>query len=108
MLQEKEKRQQLLNFLDNRAFDPILEAIPEHYSSDKDRKMLEDVQEITRYEKDMFHFQLTTAQQIKDQFIREMTRDNSGRISRELEDLELPRFQEIKSQFLNLCNELKI
>jgi hypothetical protein len=51
MAAKKDKREELLNFIDKNAFDPILKASPKKYS-DKDREKLEDIQRKTQNEKD--------------------------------------------------------
>ncbi|KMQ51776.1 hypothetical protein CHISP_1272 [Chitinispirillum alkaliphilum] len=108
MTPEKLKKQQLLDFLDSKIFDPVLEALPEQYSTEREKKMLIDVQEIARYEKDHYHFQLMSAKEIKEEYLKEVSRDGGGRISRELEDLELPKLHLFREQFLDLCRELQI
>ena len=108
MNQGKVKRLKLLEFLDSRIFDPVLEAQSDHYFSQREKQMLKDVQEVARYDKDHYHFQLATAEAVKNEFIRETTQQEIGRIARELEDLNLPRIHLFKDQFLQLCRELGV
>lgn len=98
----------MLNFLDSNIFDPVLEALAQQYSTDREKQMLKDVQEVARYDKDHYHFQLATAEEIKREFIREMAQQESGRIARELQELELPRIHLFKGHFLDLCKELGV
>jgi hypothetical protein len=108
MEDEKDKRRQLLDFLDDRVFDPVLEALPEQYSSERDRRMLFEVKRIAEKKKERFHSQELSSGQIREQYFREMFFETSGKIGRELEDLELPRLLELKEQFLKVCQELNV
>jgi hypothetical protein len=108
MEEEKTKRRQLLDFLDSRVFDPVLEALPEQYSSERDRRRLFEVKRIAEKKKERFHRQELSAAQIREQYFREMFFETSGKIGRELEDLELPRLLELKEQFLKICQDLNV
>ena len=108
MQEDREKRQVLLEFLDSKAFDPVLEAMPEQYSSERDRKMLEDVKKTIVTEKETFHKNDLTPEQVRQHFIREMYFETSGKLGKELEDLELPRLLQLREKFLQLCDELQL
>ena len=47
-MSKQEAREQLLDLLDKKAFNPILKASPDDYSSDADKKKLQEVQRTTR------------------------------------------------------------
>jgi hypothetical protein len=105
---DNKKKELLLEFLDKNVFDPVLEAVPEQYSSERDRKMLKIVQQNVKNEKDLFHQFPFTAQEIRNQYFRELYFEARGRNGRELEDLELPRFVQLREQFIDLCKNLQL
>lgn len=102
------KKETLLDFLDRKVFDPVLEAMPEQYSSEYDQKMLFVVQEKVKGERKLFHSTVLTAQEIKNQYFRELYFEGRGEIGKVLEDLELPRFLQLREQFIDLCRGLKL
>jgi hypothetical protein len=104
----RETRQQLLDFLDSKVLDPILEALPEQYSSERDRKMLQEVKMKIADEKAFFHKNDLSPEQIREQYFRELYFEVNGKIGKELEDLELPRLRQLRDQFLCLCKELQM
>ena len=58
------KREELLKFLNQKVFDPILRALPGDYKSEDLKKKLNDVKRRTESEKHIFH-ELQTAEQVK-------------------------------------------
>lgn len=107
-MRNKEIREQLLEFLDRHAFNPILEAMPDQYSSERDRSMLYEVKRIAAMEKERFYKNSQTAVEIRDQYFKELIMETSGKTGRELEDLELPRLLQLREKFVQLCRELNI
>lgn len=105
---EDKKREALLDFLDKKVFDPVMEAIPELYSSERDRRMLNTVQEKMKINRKRFHESDLTAQGIREQFFRELYFEGRSRIGKVLEDLELPRFVQLRGQFIDLCDMLEL
>src|SRR4051812_33331464 len=59
-------KQQLLHFLDQHVFNPILKASPKG-KSDADERKLKDVQDKTRSERDRFHH-YSSAREIVDNY----------------------------------------
>jgi len=108
MDEEKRKRIELLEFLDRKAFDPILEAFPGMYSSERDRQILGEVQREIRIERDRFHNEFLTAVEVRNNYLRDVYLERTGKIGRELEDLELPRFTTIERDFLQLCDDMNL
>lgn len=105
---EEKKRDALLEFLDKKVFDPVLEAIPELYSSERDRRMLNSVQEKVKVNRERFHESYLTAEAIRDQYFRELYFEGRSRLGKVLEDLELPRFVQLRGQFIDLCDLLEL
>lgn len=102
------KKELLLEFLDKRVFDPVLEATPDLYSSERDKANLELVKMNIERERDYFHNRSLSAEEIKNHYFRELYYESRHSIGKELEDLELPRFIELRDEFVSLCDELHI
>jgi hypothetical protein len=102
------KKEALLDFLDKKVFEPVLEAIPELYSSERDRRRLQAVKEDVKEEWTRFHCNFLTAEEIKNQYFRELYFEGQEKLGKELEDLELPRFRELRSEFVELCKLLRL
>lgn len=108
MENDKEKRELLLDFVDQKIFNPVLNARPEQYSSERDRRILKHVKESVSIGKKRFHIRSKNAIQVRENYIREMYYETNGEIGKKLEDLELPRFIQLRSQFENFCEKLNI
>jgi|SRR5690554_5522009 len=108
MENDKKKRELLLEFVDQKIFDPVLNARPEQYSSERDRRILMHVKESVLIGKKRFHIRSKSAIQVRENYIRELYYETNGKIGKELEDLELPRFIQLRSQFEMLCEKLNI
>jgi hypothetical protein len=54
MQQVQDNRSRLLEFIDQKVLDPVLEALPEQYSSERDRRLLLMVQKRAAKEKKNF------------------------------------------------------
>jgi hypothetical protein len=94
---------ELLNFLDNHVFNPILKASSDRYS-EADQKKLEDVQQRTKSEKDRFH-RYRNAQAIIDNYKDDLHSPTAKRVNSELEKLKLPTLPSVKEEFLRLAGE---
>jgi hypothetical protein len=86
---QKEKTQALIDFLDQKVFNPIMEARPELYSSEREQKMLDYVKKFTSTEIEYFHKKDNSPEQIKEMFFRELYYETSGVLGKDREDLEL-------------------
>jgi len=96
-------KQELINFLNKRVFDPILNASPSDYS-DADQKKLKDVQDRTRSEKDRFHH-YSSASEVIDNYKSDLHSSTAKRVNRELEQLKLPTLPSVKDEFLEVAGE---
>lgn len=108
MQQIQDKRSRLLEFIDQKILDPVLEALPEQYSSERDRKLLLMIQKLSAKEKEEFHDKRLTDSQIVEKYFRRIYWETHLRFGKQLEDLELPRFLQLREQFLQLCAELQL
>ena len=107
-MRDHDKREQLLEFLDKKVFDPVLEATPQQYSSERDRKLLSEIQKKAALEKDLLHEQARTAEEVRNYYLKDLYYELVGRDGKALEDLELPRLREVRNEFLVMCEQLEI
>lgn len=98
-------KQELLRFLNQKVFDPILKASPDRYSKG-DQKQLKDVQDRTRSEKDRFHG-YSSAKEIVDNYKSDLHSSTAKRVNSELEKLKLPSLPSVKDEFLQLAEDEK-
>ncbi len=96
-------KQELLRFLDQHVFDPILRASPNKYE-EKDQKKLKDVQDRTRSEKERFYGYHDTDQVIEN-YKRDLHSSTAKRVNKELEQLKLPTLPSVEDEFLKAAGE---
>jgi hypothetical protein len=99
-------RNELLEFLDRRAFEPVLRARPEHYPEPQ-RSKLEDVQRRTRTEIERFH-RYGSARDIVANVKRDLDSEPARKVHAELKELGLPTLDDIKDEFLKLAGDLRV
>jgi hypothetical protein len=107
MAEKKEKREALLKFIDKNAFDPILHTSPAKYK-EADRKKLEDIQRKTQNEKDQFHKEYKTAEEVKKNYLSDVQSRAAVKVNKELEHLNLPTLPDLKDKFMKLCKDLEV
>jgi hypothetical protein len=104
MAADQNAREKLVQFLDQKAFDPILRASPDRYSAnDKDR--LEHVKEATERTKQRYHHDYTSAAEVCARFRGDLSSSSAQRVQRELEQLGLPTLHDIADEFKALCRD---
>lgn len=94
-------KQELLHFLDQHVFDPILKASPNRYS-ETDRERLKDVQDRTKSEKERFHH-YSSATEIFANYKSDLHSPTGRRVNSELEKLKLPTLPSVKDAFVKLA-----
>lgn len=108
MATDKQKRSKLVSFLDEKAFDPILRASEDKYSSEDQKQKLEDVKKSTRSEKKRFHDDYGSASEVKENYLSDLNSRTAKKKNAELEELGLPTLPRFKTEFLDLCSELDV
>jgi len=103
----KDKRKELLNFIDKNAFDPILKASPNRLS-EQDKGKLEDIQRKTENEKKQFHKEYKTAEEVKKNYLSDVRSKAAVKVNKELEHLNLPTLPQLKDEFMELCKKLDV
>jgi len=101
------KRKELLKFLNQKVFDPILRALPEDYESEDLKKKLSNVKRHTESEKHLFH-EFQTAEEVKKNYLINMDFRTAKKIDHELDELKLPSLPKVKDEFLGLCEKLRV
>jgi hypothetical protein len=101
------KRKELLNFLNQKVFDPILQALPEDYKSEVLKGKLSNVKRRTESEKHLFH-DFQTAEEVKKNYLADLDFRKSKKIDHELDELKLPSLTKIRDEFLGLCKKLRV
>lgn len=102
-----EKREKLLDFLDKKAFDPVLQASPDRFEG-RERDMYKDVRRSTESEKKRFHDDYRTARDVRDNYMSDLTSETGKRKTHELEQLRLPALSHFRQEFQQLCNDLGV
>ncbi len=106
-MNDEEKRRRLLQFLDKKAFEPILRRSADDYPGEK-KKRFEDVKRSTESERERFHRKYRSAAEVKENYLSDLNSKTAKKKNAELEDLGLPRLPEFREEFLDLCNELQV
>lgn len=99
-------KEKLVEFLDRKAFDPVLKARPERYPENQKPK-LDHVQRATRAEKERFH-QYGSAREVVDMFKDDLHSEPAKKVHRELHELGLPTLNDVRGEFENLASELGV
>ncbi len=82
-------RQKLLDFLNRKAFDPVLNGSPDHNKSEADKKALEHVQRGTKSEKERYA-SYESAQKVKEMFEDDLNSEPAKKIQPSLTSSTCP------------------
>ncbi len=104
----KHAREQLLDLLDKKAFDPILKASPNAYKSEREKQQLRDLQEATQHTQQSYYQKYTTAQEARDNFRRDLSSTAAKKVHHQLHELGLPTLEDIKGEFEQLADDLGV
>ena len=105
---DDKKRNQLLEFLDKNAFNPILRASRDNFKGEILQREFDNVKRSTESEKYRFHDQYQTAAEVKSNYLSDLNSKTAHKKNKELEDLGLPQLPQFRDEFINLCNRLGI
>jgi hypothetical protein len=90
-------KDELVRFLDERVFNPILKASPERYSGKK-QDDLKYVQDRTKSEQERFH-KYGSADEVLRMYKDDVHSENAREVNRKLEELGLPRLADVRDEF---------
>lgn len=105
---EKSKKKQLVEFLEEKAFEPVIKTRGTNYKGDPEKKMLEHVKRSTRAEEKRYREQYRTASEVKQRFFDDLTSRPAKKVDEELKQLGLPRLPDMKDEFLHLCDRIGV
>lgn len=99
-------RKKLLDLLDKKAFDPVLQASPDDYKGD-DKQKLKDLQKTTQSTKESYH-EYGSAEKVREMFRDDLSSDAAQKVHKQLRDLGLPTLQDVKPEFEKLADEVGV
>lgn len=99
-------RQRLLEFLDERVFQPTLTADPLAYVTAEDRKLLRSVQKRVHETRVRYFADYSNAGQVKANFIQDLNSKPGQQLAADMWVLKLTRFEDVRPEFLALCKQL--
>lgn len=101
-----EARRQLVDFVVERAFDPVMKAKPDG-RSESERRKLKDVREATRAEIERFR-DYDSAREVLVNFRRDLDSEPAEKIHAELKALDLPTINDIRDEFEEKAKKLGV
>lgn len=101
-------KDRLVNLLDRKAFQPVLDAAPDDYSSDADKRALSDVQDATRRTQKRYREQYGSADEVWENFQDDLSSDEAQEVHRRLERLGLPTLKDVQGEAERLAGDLGI
>ncbi|WP_137389624.1 hypothetical protein [Rhodoligotrophos defluvii] len=96
----------LVDFLDRKAFEPVLRADPDRYSESQ-RAKLEDVKRATESERERFR-NYESAEKVYQMYRDDLSSEPAQEVDRELRDLNLPTLKDVREEFEQLAEELGV
>ena len=102
----QDRKKELLDFLDRRAFDPVIRTKENNFSG-KNRAAAKHAKTATMKEKDRFHH-YGSAEEVVVNFKRDLHSKAAKRVNKELESLHLPQLSDVQDEFYRLCERLKV
>lgn len=90
-------KQELVQFLDQHVFDPILRASEDKYQGKK-RDDLKYVQDRTRSEKERYH-KYGSAEEVIRMYKDDLNSENAKPVNSKLRELGLPRLADVREEF---------
>lgn len=91
-------KDELINFLERKVFDPVLEKPPEKYPPEE-REKLERVQEATDRAKHRYYCDYESATEVYEHFRDDLRSDKGREIQQLSRELGLPSFQDVAAGF---------
>lgn len=101
------KWDELISFLDRKAFDPILSRSDQEFA-DLFRSLFRDVRRSTEKEKRHFHENYFTAEEVKRNYLRDLNSITAQKETGSLGSWDFHSFLKFKEEFLDLCERLGV
>lgn len=103
---QDDAKRKLVDYLDEKAFQPVLRAKPDDYP-EGNRAKLADVQRATQSEAKRFQ-EYDSAEKVVDMYRDDLSSSRAKEIHRELRDLGLPTIEQVRDGFEKLAQELGV
>ncbi len=103
----KDKREELVEFLDRKVFDPVLSTSSDKFEG-KQKDMFQDVKRSTESEKRRFHESYRSAEEVRSNYLSDLDSKAAKKKDAELSALGLPKLPDFKNEFLGLCDRLGV
>jgi hypothetical protein len=107
-MDDKDARRRLLALLDRELFDPILRVQREDLEPTVDKHHFDDARKKIVEERQRYHDNCPTAQDIKENFLRDVESRSSRRLNENLTSLGLPTYWDVRDEFLKLCKTYQV
>ena len=104
-MEEWEKRAQLLKLLDERIFQPVLDA-PLH--SCVDAQTLREVQSSVNRTRSRYLQTYATAAAVKEAFLSDLRSDLGKTLAAKMRWLKFTCFEDITDEFLKTCRDIQV
>ena len=106
MAGKNEIRNELIDFIDKKAFNVIVKTSPDNYES-VDREAVEEVIKKTKEEQRKFHG-YKSAEEVKKNFLSNLRSKPAKKLDKEIERLGLPTLPRLKEEFEKLAKKLEV
>jgi hypothetical protein len=103
MTDDKDTRKRLLALLDRELFDPIMHTTREKFATTVAKHHFDDARRKITEERQRYHDNCPTAQDIKENFLRDIESRSSNRLNENLRSLGLPTYWDVKDEFVKFC-----
>jgi hypothetical protein len=104
----KDARQELVDLLNEKVFNPILNALPDKHKSDADRQKLKDLQSTTRSTQESYEKRYKSADKVVEMYRDDLSSDSAKKVQKESRDLRLPTLDDVKAEFEKKAQELGV
>lgn len=102
----RDEKKELVDFLESRAFRPVLDRRPDDYPSESDRQKLRDVQGATRRDLDRYREDYGSAREVIDNYKADLTSSAGRKVRSELHELRLPTLDDVQEDFREKVEDL--
>lgn len=97
-------KERLVDFLDERAFTPVIRADPGDFPEGK-RDRLRDVQRATEQERERYRG-YDSAEQVYEMYRDDLNSDAAREVNRKLDELGLPTLGQVQDEFERLAEQV--
>lgn len=108
MAEKGDAQEKLLDFLDKKAFDPVLRASADKYGNESEKKKLKDAKQSTEDTKKRYHKEYGTAEEVLKRFKDDLSSEPAKKVQKELKDLGLPTLPDLRDEFEKLADRMGV